>query len=286
VVDVTGYLRRLGLDHPGPPTAEALVTIHRAQVERIAYNTIDIQLDRRTSVDPYESAARIVATGRGGYCFHLNGAFSALLGALGFDVRWHRGGVWSGADEIPLQPQPNHLALTVHGLPTEEAPDGVWFADAGLGDALHEPVPLRVGDLRQGPFGYAVSRSPVLAGGWRFHHDPAGSFVGMDFEPRVANAADFRTAHERLSTSPDSGFVRWISAQRRDATGCDKLISCTLRRIEGTQTTERSLDTASDWFGALADVFGLPLDDVDAPGRAALYGRARAAQDEWLAGRA
>ena len=33
--DVQGYLRRLGLDDPGPPSAEALAAIHRAQVERV-----------------------------------------------------------------------------------------------------------------------------------------------------------------------------------------------------------------------------------------------------------
>jgi arylamine N-acetyltransferase len=284
VLEVNKYLRRLGLDHPGPPTADALAVIHRSQVERIAYNTIDIHLGRPAGVDPIESAHRVVTTGRGGYCFHLNGGLSVLLSALGFDVRWHRGGVWSGADETPLQPDPNHLALTVHGLPTNDAPDGVWFVDAGLGDALHEPVPLRAGAFRQGPFGYTVGPSPVLVGGWRFHHDPAGSFVAMDFEPRLASPADFARSHARLSTSPDSGFVRWISAQRRDASGVDKLLSCTLRRVEGAHTTDRFLDTSDEWFGALADVFGLPLDDVDPDEREGLWREARAAQDVWLAG--
>jgi arylamine N-acetyltransferase len=125
-------------------------------VERVAYNTIDIQLGRTTTVDPRESFDRVVATGRAGYCFHCNGALSVLLAELGYDVRWHRGGVWSGAEEVPLRPYANHLALTVHGLPTPANPGGVWFADAGLGDALHEPVPLRAGPVRQEPFGYAM----------------------------------------------------------------------------------------------------------------------------------
>jgi len=281
VLDVIGYLRRLGLDDPGPPASAALTRIHRAHVERIAYNTVDLQLGRRTTVDPHLAAGRIVATGRGGYCFHLNGALGVLLTALGYDVRQHRGGVWSRADEVPLRPFANHLALTVHGLPTEDNPDGAWFVDAGLGDALHEPVPLRAGAVRQGPFTYGVVPSPALAGGWRFRHDPAGSFVAMDFESNLASVNDFAESHSVLSTSPESGFVRFLSVQRRDAGGVDKLVSCTLRRIEGAGMTECELRSAKEWSAALADVFGLTLDDVEADEKAALWRRARTAQDEW-----
>ncbi len=281
MLDVIGYLRRLRLDDPGPPAADALTLIHRAHVERIAYNTVDIQLGRRTTVDPHLAAERIVATGRGGYCFHLNGALGVLLAALGYEVRQHRGGVWSQADEVPLRPFANHLALTVHGLPTDDNPDGVWFVDAGLGDALHEPVPLRPGQVRQGPFTYGLLASPTLAGGWRFQHDPAGSFVAMDFESSLASVDAFADSHAVLSTSPDSGFVRFLSVQRRDAGGVDKLLSCTLRRIEGARITECELRSGNEWFAALADVFGLTLDDVEPGEKAALWHRARTAQDEW-----
>jgi arylamine N-acetyltransferase len=279
--DVPGYLRRLRLEDVGPPSASALAAIRRAHVERIAYNTLDIHLGRRTMIDPYASAHRIASTGRGGYRFHLNGALAALLSALGYDVRWHRGGVWRRPADSPLTPFANHLVLTVHGLPTAESPDGVWLVDAGLGDALHEPAPLQVGELRQGPFGYGLERSPRLANGWRFRHDPAGSFAGMDFEIRRSSADEFVEAHEVLSTSPTSTFVQWILVQRRDATGVDKLVSCALRRTDGTRTTQRLLGSASEWFAALADVFLLTLDDVDADGKEWLWRRARVAQEAW-----
>jgi arylamine N-acetyltransferase len=281
VPDLHGDVRRLGLDDPGPPSAEGLAGIHRDQVERVPYTTVDIHLGRTTTVDPVESFDRVVTAGRAGYCFHCNGALSLLLRELGYDVRWHRGGVWSAPDEVPLRPFANHLALTVHGLPTPVNPDGVWFVDAGLGDALHEPVALRAGEFRQGPFGYTLTPSPALDGGWRFRHDPSGSFVAMDFEPRLAGPDDFVGAHQSLSTSAESPFVRFLTVQRRDAAGSDKLISCTLLRKEGGETSERPLRSAAEWRAAFADVFGLTLDDTTADERDALYGRARAAQDAW-----
>jgi N-hydroxyarylamine O-acetyltransferase len=283
-LDTTAYLRRLRLPHPGAPTAEALRVLHEAHVERIAYEALEIQLGRPTTVDPHEAAERILDRRRGGYCFHLNGAFSLLLDALGFEVVWHRAGVQNWSDTAPVGAErANHLALTVHGLPSDECPSGDWLVDVGLGDALHSPIPLGEGDYAQGPYRYALRRSEVEPGGWRFDHDPRGTFAGMDFRPQRATQDDFRARHLWLSTSPDSGFVRTCSVQRRDARGVDALTGCVLRRLEGGERSRVTLETQDDWFGALREVFDLPLDDVDAAARAALWRRVRAAHEAWLA---
>src|SRR6266545_3741350 len=100
-VDVYGYLARLGLSDPGPPSVAGLRALHRAQVERVAYENLDIHLGRVHSIDPVDSFHRVVA-GRGGYCFHCNGAFGLLLSALGYWVRWHRGGVQGREDPRPV----------------------------------------------------------------------------------------------------------------------------------------------------------------------------------------
>jgi N-hydroxyarylamine O-acetyltransferase len=282
-LDTAGYLRRLRITDPGPPSVAALRALHAAHVEQVAYEALEIQLGRPTTVDPYESAERIVRLHRGGYCYHLNGAFSLLLRALGYDVVWHRAGVQNRADPGPPGAVlANHLALTVHGLPAGECPSGSWLVDVGLGDALHEPLPLHEGSYAQGPFRYRLRRSEVEPGGWRFEHDPGGSFVGMDFRKQLATVDDFTERHRYLSTSPESGFVRTCSVQRRDAAGVDILTGCVLRRIGDGAGPPRTLETQSAWFDALADVFGLPLTDVDANARSGLWSRIRRAHDAWL----
>src|SRR6266511_1461927 len=144
-LDVAGYLERLGLDDSLRPDIETLRMVHAAHVERVAYEVLGIWGGEAASIttNPYDAAERIVRRHRGGYCYHLNGALSLLLAELGFDVVWHRAGV-QGADEPepPGADRANHLALTVHGLPTDESPSGDWLVDVGLGDALHEPLPL------------------------------------------------------------------------------------------------------------------------------------------------
>jgi N-hydroxyarylamine O-acetyltransferase len=283
-LDTTAYLERLRMPRPGPPSADALRALHQAHVERVAYEALEIQLERPTTVDPHEAADRILARRRGGYCYHLNGAFSLLLAALGYDVVWHRGGVQNRSDPEPVGAQrANHLVLTVHGLPAEDCPSGDWFVDVGLGDALHQPLPLHEGTYVQGPFRYALRRSDVDPGGWRFDHDPAGSFAGMDFTPGRATQADFRARHEYLSTSPESGFVRTCSVQRRDAGGVDVLTGCVLSRLGEPERDPVMLETSSDWFDALREVFDLPLADVEADARARLWARVRTAHEAWLA---
>jgi arylamine N-acetyltransferase len=284
---VAGYPKRLRIADPGPPSTAGLRALHAAQVERIPYEAIEIQLGRPTTVDPYDSAERILARHRGGYCYHLNGAFSLLLDALGYDVVWHRAGVENHADAAPPgSVRANHLTLTVHGLPDADCPSGDWLVDVGLGDALHEPLPLHAGEYEQGPFSYALRPSEVDPGGWRFDHDPGGSFAGMDFRPARATVADFQARHQYLSTSPESAFVRTCAVQRRDAGGVDMLTGCVLSRPGDPARERQTIETRREWFEVLGDVFDLPLRDLAATDRDRLWRRVQTAHEAWLSDRA
>lgn len=282
-VNPEGYLGRLGVAAPAPPDITTLHELHAAHAERIAYETLDIHLGRPTSIEPLDSVDRVLRR-RGGYCYHLNGAFSQLLVALGFDVVWHRAGVHGNpAEPAPGSVRANHLALTVHGLPTDDNPAGDWLVDVGLGDAMHEPLPLIAGVYEQKPFRFELSPSVTDPGGWRFQHDPAGSFVAMDFAPGPATVADFLARHEFLSTSPESGFVRVCSVQRRDALGADTLRGIVLSRYGEPMVADELIETAAEWFEVLADVFDLPLADVSPAERDGLWARVHAAHAAWEA---
>jgi N-hydroxyarylamine O-acetyltransferase len=274
-VDVPGYLRRLGLDETAP-SADALRALHEAHARRVPYECLEIWLGRPTTVDPAESARRILR-GRGGYCFHLNGAFSLLLRALGYRVTRHVGGVQGTAGD-PAEATANHLVLTVRGLPSPAAPDGNWLVDLGMGDGIFGPLPLVPGEYQQGPFRYRLRPSESEPGGWHFDHDPRGSFVGMDFRAQPTRMAAFADQHRRLTTDPGSGFVRVATVARRDETGVDLLRGLVLARV-GEATSRTVLTDRGDYFTALADVFGLTLDDVTPAERAALWHRLTVAHE-------
>lgn len=276
---MNAYLRRLGLDAE-PPSVDALFRIHRAQVERVPYETTWIHLGERWSVDTDAAFERIAEGGRGGYCFHLNGSLGRLLSLLGYDVSTHVGGVHRfepEADDLT-----NHLVLVVGGLPTADNPEGNWYVDAGLGDALYEPLPLREGTYRQEPMTFALAETPDGVGDWQFTHDPLGSFASMSFRASVGTLDEFEKTHVHLSTSPDSGFVQVVVAENRGHDRVCWLRALTFGRRDREGTATRIVTDRDEWFGLLADEFSLTFDDVDTDALDRLWDSACGAHEAWL----
>lgn len=274
------YLTRLGVESE-PPSLDLLVRIHRAHVERVPYETLWIQMGQLLGVDPVQSAARIANHGRGGYCFHLNGGLSELLRALGFSVTRHVGGV-HGPDGPSLEDLTNHLVLTVAGMPTPENPDGAWYVDVGLGDALHEPIPLLPGSYTQGPFTLRLESTPGGVGDWHLTHDTTGTFTGMSWRSTPAEMVDFAQRHTSLSTSPDSGFVKLLTVQRRDTHGVDILRGLSLRRV-GEGAADSTVTTQADLLAVLADLFGIDVGALHRPSLDAMWERLRDSHQAWEA---
>ncbi|MGZ6672842.1 MAG: arylamine N-acetyltransferase family protein [Solirubrobacteraceae bacterium] len=283
-VGVSDYLARIGASDVGPPSAAALAHLQARHLESVVFENLEIQRGRPTTVDAGESAERIVKSGRGGYCFHLNGAFGLLLEALGYEVSCRRGTVQPPPETAPGRVL-NHLVVLVHGLPTSANPEGTWWAEVGFGDGSTRPLALRAGSAEDAPHTYVLEPSPVYAGGWRMLQEEGdGDGVGIiDVDTQPPQEAELAAAHERLATSPESRFVRTVTCQRRDARGVDILRARTLSRVERGSTRTTLLADEGEWFAALADVFGMPLVDVDAAERRALWQRVCAQHEAWAA---
>ena len=250
----------------------------RRHAERVSYETMWIQSGELWGIDPSDSARRIARAGRGGYCYHLNGALGLLLTSLGYEVHGHVGGVHLSAAPNP-DAVGNHLVLTVSGLPSGANPSGTWYVDTGLGDALHEPLPLAAGTYDQGPF--RMSLEHLGDNAWHLTHDPAGGFAGMRWTTSPARRADFEEKHAWLSTAPESGFVQVAMAERRDATGVDVIRGLVLMRIGSNAFTAEPITHRQEWFDLLADVFGLIFEASPPGARHRLWRTVLAAHRRW-----
>jgi N-hydroxyarylamine O-acetyltransferase len=275
------YLTRLGVAAE-PPSAAGLRLVTQRQVERVPYETMWIHAGEGWNIDLEQSATRIALHGRGGYCYHMNGALGLLLRSLGYSVRGHIGGV-HGPDGPTADEMGNHLVLTVDDLPTEDNPGGVWYVDTGLGDALHDPLPLAAGSHEQPPFRLGLEQ--VDDGStWHLTHDPGGGFRGMTWTSDPASLTDFETKHRWLSTSPDSGFVQVAMAERRDATGVDVIRGLILTRIGDRAHTAEPVTRRAEWFELLAEVFDLRFDTSTPEARDRLWSSVLSAHRRWSAG--
>ena len=200
---VDAYLDRLALDRE-PPSIDALRRLHRAHAERIPYETFWIPLNEGWSVNTNDALRRIAFGQRGGYCFHLNGAFHHLLIALGYDAQRHVGTV-SGPNGPTPDEVANHLALTVRDVPSADGTTHglCWYVDLGLGDGLYEPMPLRAGDHWQAPMNFTLSE--LGDDRWRLNHDPElGAFTGMAFSTEPTEMSSVRGDVQRMPTSPSA----------------------------------------------------------------------------------
>jgi N-hydroxyarylamine O-acetyltransferase len=268
---LSAYLERLGIDEE-PPSVEALFRIFRAHVERVPYETTWLHMGEQWDIDADSSMERVALRGRGGYCYHLNGSLSRLLALLGYEVAYHVGGVHGpepSADDLT-----NHLVLVVSGLPSAENPGGDWYVDAGLGDALYEPLPLRAGTYHQDPNTFVLEETPGGIADWHFVHDPQGTFVGMNFRAPSTSLDVFQNRHQHLSTSPESGFVRTVTVQRRHPDGLSALRALTFTARNSTGTTTRLVTDRHEWFALIADEFLLDLDNADESARDRLWASA------------
>lgn len=273
------YLARLGVE-ADRPSVDMLRLIVQRHAERVPYETLWIAAGERWSIEPRRSARRIAFTGRGGYCFHLNAALGLLLRSLGYHVRGHVGGVQAD-DEPNPNAMGNHVVLTVTDLPSTANPAGRWYVDAGLGDALHEPLPLAPGTYVQPPF--RLTLEPTGDSAWQLTHDPAGGFRQMTWTTGEARPADFAAQHEWLSTSPESGFVQVPMAERRDATGVDVIRGVVLARIGANAFTADPISRQSEWFDVLAEIFDLRFETSPPEYRQRLWNNVLAAHQAWEA---
>jgi N-hydroxyarylamine O-acetyltransferase len=181
----------------------------------------------------------------------------ALLSHLGYRVTFHRGGVHRQAPNV--DDLSNHLVPLVHDLAADDHPDGVWYCDAGLGDALYEPMPLRTGTVQQGPIGLALRRPGDGVGDWRLVPDDMVGVESMSFERTPTTIGSFAARHALLSTSAESPFVRVVTVQRRHAHGSTVLRGKVVSRRDRTGISRQVVDRRAAWLELVADEFRLPL---------------------------
>ncbi len=228
---VRTYLARLGLE-PEPPSLDALQRLHRAQVERVPYETMWIHAGEPWGIDPREldgadrprRSRRVLLPPQR----RLQRA-AAVAGVRGHAARRRRA--------RPAAAPTRRCSRTTSCSPSPTCrrttnPSGVWYVDAGLGDALHEAAPaggrrVRAGAVPPRPGGdrrRGRRLAPHPRSSRRLHRDELA-------RRRPRRWTSSPSATQWLSTSPDSGFVRVATAQRRDATGVDRLRGLVLSRV-------------------------------------------------------
>ncbi|MES9519529.1 arylamine N-acetyltransferase family protein [Streptomyces capoamus] len=257
---IDAYLRRLGSARPRQPTSEVLRELHVSHLRTVPFENLSVHLGEEVTLEEERLLDKVTGARRGGFCYELNGAFGALLTALGYQVELLAGRVYDGEGRLGIPY--DHLALRVRTVEGD-----TWLADVGFGAHSHYPLACAERGEQDDPGG----RFRVAEAG----PDSAGACGGdLDvlvdgkaqyrLETRPRALGDFAAGAWWHSTSPTSHFTRSLICSR--LTGDGGRITLSGRRLkstasDGTQET-RELETDEEVLAVYRDRFGIELSRV------------------------
>ena len=246
-MDVAAYLDRIGMSGLVELDLANLERLQRLHLTAVPFENLDVFYRRGVDTSHDWSVPKIVDRGRGGWCFELNGAFGALLSALGFEVRRMAATVLYP----PVSPMPTHLTLEV-------SLDRPYLVDVGFGDSFIRPLLLDSEgphDGGVGEYGFVFDTDQVSLVSFGVD-DKVESHYRFDRVPVVAS--DFDEASVSLQTDPELSWTQTPFATRLLDGGPDRvtLLRDRLKFKRQGQWTEESIKE-SEWPLLLDKWFGM-----------------------------
>ncbi len=248
-MNINAYLQRIGYTDPLEPTVQTLRDLHLAHLMSVPFENLSIQRGEPIVLDEERLFEKIVMRRRGGFCYELNGLFSALLRELGFDVTRLSAGVMS--TDGHFGPDFDHMTLLV----SLEQP---WLADVGFGDSFRKPLLLEPAiEQPQADGVYRLAQSDgSLILQERKGDDPWSDQYRFTLQPR--QLGDYEAMCRYHQTSPESSFTQRSVCTLPTADGRITLSDRRLIHTRNGQRREREVSEAG-WYVILRDEFGIHL---------------------------
>jgi N-hydroxyarylamine O-acetyltransferase len=242
---VDDYLARIGAARPDRADDDALRALHVRHLLTVPFENLSVHLGEEIVLEDDALVAKIVARHRGGFCYELNGAFAALLSALGYDVALLAARV-HGANGLGIPY--DHMVVRA----------GDWLVDVGFGSHSHYPLRLDVRGDQVDP-----------GGTFRVETTADGDLeVIKNGEPqfrawsRPQALRDFAAGCWWHRTCPESHFTRSLVCSLTTEDGRLTLTGRTLIRTVAGERHEQLLDNDAMVLEAYRVHFGIILDRV------------------------
>ncbi len=253
--DLDAYLARVGWRGSLEPTLETLTGLTRAHITRIPFENVDVLLGRGIRIDLDSIASKLVAAGRGGYCFEHGTLFQAVLEQLGFTLTAH------AARVVVIVPK--HQSPRTHMFLTVSVEGERFVVDPGFGGhTALVPVPLRDGaEVRDGSDRHRMVRHE---GEWVLEAEVEGRMTALwtaTLEPQLP--IDFQLANHWVSTAAVSPFINRLMLRVLTPSGRTSVMNRDVTVMSGVKTEKYQLADRKGLRGLLADSFGFDLPEVE-----------------------
>jgi len=247
-LDLDAYLRRIGYSGPRQPTRAVLEAMHLAHATHIPFENLDILLGRPVPLDLAGLQEKLVAGGRGGYCYEQNLLLAAALEATGYSVT---------RLAARVRYRTRRVLPRLHMLLLVEVEGKRMIADAGFGlEGLLLPVPFEAGrPSRQYAWTYRVVEE---AEEWVLQSLRDGSWTDLySFSLQPQAPVDYEPANHYSSTHPDSRFTQTLVVQLPSPEARVALRNLELVTDRGSSVSSRTLAGDDELLAVLAETFGL-----------------------------
>lgn len=261
-LDLDKYFARIGYQGPRTATLDVLGELQRLHPLAIPFENLDPLTGRTVSTDLPAIADKLIARGRGGYCFEHNALFAHVLLQLGFRVTPLIARVLWGREANAVAPR-THMLLRV------DIDDEALLADVGFGGVtLTAPLRMAAGMPQQTPL-EAFRLADASHGALDLEVKSGDTWMKIyRFDQQRAEWVDYEVANWYTSAWPQSIFVHHLIAcrvlpQGRLALFNDQL---TERAASGEMVSERTIGNAAELATCLREQFGIQLGDLDVSG--------------------
>ncbi len=250
-MDLAAYLDRINYRGPLDCDAETLRQLHLAHLRNVPFENLSIHASEPIVLNDDALFEKIVKRKRGGFCYELNGLFSALLQGLGFKVKRLSAQVADAAGEFSSDF--DHMTLLV----TLDEP---WLVDVGFGESFIEP--LRVDE-----------RAPQFQAGRTYRIEAAENYlVGLQrgdqenawqpfyrFTLRPYDYPDFEERCRFHQTSPESHFTQNRICSMLTASGRISVSDTRLIVTENGDRSEQPIASQEQYQRLLREHFGIVM---------------------------
>ncbi|HEX5110759.1 MAG TPA: arylamine N-acetyltransferase [Vicinamibacterales bacterium] len=256
--DLDQYLNRIQYAGGRSVSLETLSALHACHPAAIPFENLDPLLGRPVRLDVDSLQRKLVADGRGGYCYEHNLLFAEALKALGFIVTGLAARVAWNVPEGARRPR-SHMLLRV------EINGVSHIADVGFGGlTLTAPLRLEAGVEQTTP--HETFR--LIREGREFVQEARvrEAWTALyRFTEDEQDVSDYEVANWYTSTHPESIFRRALMAARATREARYALLDgrLTIHNRNGA-TEQRVLRNGSELKMTLMDIFGIrPPDSAD-----------------------
>jgi N-hydroxyarylamine O-acetyltransferase len=246
------YLERIGVD-AAEPTLDAVTRIHRAHLETVPFESLDIHVGRSISLDLDAVFEKLVTRRRGGFCYENNSLLASAVAALGIDVALLSASV--ARDDGGFGPAFDHLVVRARFA------EGERFLDVGFGEGYRSPMPADGAWHDHAPA--AEYRIRNEGAELELVHRRDGT-VSTDYriDPTPQALGEFAEMCRYHQTSPKSGFTRQWTASLATPTGRVTVVPGRLIERTNGIRTETEVATADQLGAILESRFGIVDVDV------------------------